>query len=252
MGNKYRKPFLQNVITKLDFSSPLSKIGKTLPSELNKVALSTFPISEPREFIAKDLQISPQETKEKIKGGVDWFFHGKEREKTLCISSKFIWIQYATYDSFDSLKKDFFPVVETLFDISNDLQVNRFGLRYINSIQLQENNTFDWKEYLDEKLLAIFDIPEDINKIRQAFHALTIKEGDIFLRFQYGMHNPDFPAPIRKKKFVLDYDAYCEGSQDMADIRKNIDTFHDVIENLFEKNIKGKLRKKMEIISNGQ
>lgn len=66
------------------------------------------------------------------------------------------------------------------------------------------------------------------------------------------MHNPDFPAPIRKKIFVLDYDAYCEGLQDMEDIKKNIDVFHDKIENLFEENITKKLREKMEIISNGQ
>lgn len=180
MGNEYRKPFLKEVITRLDFVSPLLKVEKTLPIELTKVISPIFPIPEPRKFIAKDLQVSPQETKEKIKGGIDWFFHGKEREKTLCISPTFIWIQYTVYDSFDSLKNDFFPIVGALFDISNDLQVNRFGLRYINSIELQENNTYDWNEYLDEKLLTIFDIPEDINKIRQAFNTLTIKEGTYF------------------------------------------------------------------------
>jgi uncharacterized protein (TIGR04255 family) len=232
MGNKYRKPFLKEVIARLDFVSPVSIVKKTLPRELTKVVLPIFPISEPREFIAKDIQVSPKETKEKIRGGIDWLFHGEEREKTICINPSFIFISYRLYDSFNSLKNNFFPVVETLFEFSNDLQVNRFGLRYINTILLQENNAFDWDEYLNKKLLTIFEISEDKSKIRRAFHNLTLKDDDTMLVFQYGMHNPDFPASITKKNFVLDYDAYSEGLLDMGDIKGKIDIFHDKIENV--------------------
>jgi uncharacterized protein (TIGR04255 family) len=74
--------------------------------------------------------------------------------------------------------------------------------------------------------------------------------GTMILTFKYGMHNPDFPAPIRKKIFVLDYDAYYQGLQEMSDILRNTAEFHDRIEKLFESSISPKLRAIMGVVKN--
>ncbi len=59
------------------------------------------------------------------------------------------------------------------------------------------------------------------------------------------MHNPDYPANIVKKIFILDYDAYCEGAQEKNEILKNLDKFHLKIQQLFEYCIQDELRKVM-------
>ena len=69
------------------------------------------------------------------------------------------------------------------------------------------------------------------------------------MRFQYGMPNPDYPAPIKKKHFILDFDAYAEMLIDISELGDTLDTFHDRINSAFEQVIKDGLRKKMGVKS---
>jgi len=62
------------------------------------------------------------------------------------------------------------------------------------------------------------------------------------------MHNPDFPAPIKKKIFILDYDAYYDGFVERTEVETRLTLFHDKIQDLFEWSIQPKLR---EIMKNG-
>ena len=89
-----------------------------------------------------------------------------------------------------------------------------------------------------------------MDKISRVFQVLDLNYGDMNLHFQYGMINPDFPAVIRKKVFILDYDAFCSGLKTESEIRENIYRFNIEIGNLFERCIKDKLREIMD--GNGQ
>lgn len=120
----------------------------------------------------------------------------------------------------------------------------------VNHIKLEGHSYFEWADYLDERLLSMYSLYEGEGEIARGFHNLTINDNDIMLRFQYGMYNPDFPSPIRKKLFILDYDAFYDGLQDIEDIKANIDIFHERIEALFENNIKDELRNLMEPMKN--
>jgi uncharacterized protein (TIGR04255 family) len=60
------------------------------------------------------------------------------------------------------------------------------------------------------------------------------------------MHNPDYPAPLKQKTFVLDFDAYILNAQSQSDLMANLELMHERILAFFEKSITGKLR---EIIS---
>jgi len=97
----------------------------------------------------------------------------------------------------------------------------------------------------------MLDFPDNAAEICRAFNNLSFNYGDLFLTYQYGLYNADFPAPIRKRNFVLDFDAYCQGPQNFDDIRRNIDLFHDKIQDLFERSITDKLRNKMGINTDG-
>ena len=242
MVRKYRAPFLKEVIVRLDFSSPVTKLAKTVPQGLKQMVLRSFPISEPKDFIGKELEVTKHTTKEKILEGTNWFFHSTDRQRTLAVFIDNVNITYREYDSFDVLKQDFLPIVEELFGTYKDLEGKRLGLRYINEITLSENSVLDWTKYLDERLLASLNFPRDPSKICRAFNNLELNYGDLIIRFQYGMYNADYPATIRKKSFILDYDAYYKGPQNLEDVKHNIDIFHEAIQTLFEYSISDELR----------
>jgi uncharacterized protein (TIGR04255 family) len=61
------------------------------------------------------------------------------------------------------------------------------------------------------------------------------------------MHNPDYPSPIKKKSFILDYDAYIVGLLTKAEINRNLEILHDEIEKMFELSITEKLRGMMNV-----
>lgn len=251
MVRKYRTPFLKEVIVRLDFSYPVTQLTKTIPQRLKDIISPLFPIGEPREFIGKELIVTKDVTKEKILEGTDWFFHSMDRQKTLIVARDNVNISYKKYDSFDVLKQEFLPIVEELFGIYDDFQGKRLGLRYINEITLSENNLLGWTNYLDGRLLANLSFPRDPGKICKAFNNLELNYGDLIIRFQYGLSNTDYPAPIRKKSFILDYDAYYKGPQNLEDVKHNIDRFHEAIQTMFEYSISDSLRSLMGVEGNG-
>lgn len=246
MGNQYKNNFLSNVIVRVDFPTSL-QIDEKLHVDFLKSILGLFPISEPKTIVEREIKFGPDQRIE-LKAdemGIERNYYGKNREKKLVISQNFLVITYKEYNSFEHLKSEFLTIVENLFESFPDIQINRLGLRYINQIELDEPNPTDWKEYLHEDLLSIFNIAEDVTNIARGVHNLVLNYGDMFLSFQYGMHNPDMPAPIRKKLFVLDYDAYHTDLQDLTEMKSNLIKLHHEIEKLFERNIKDKLREKM-------
>lgn len=251
MVRKYRTPFLKQVIVRLDFSYPVLKLARTIPQGLREAISRSFPISEPKGFIGKELIVTKGITKEKTLEGTDWYFHSMDRQKTLIVCRDNVNISYAQYDTFDVLKQDFLPIVTELFDTYDDFEGKRLGLRYINEIALPENDLLDWSDYLDERLLTSLSFPQDPRRICRAFNNLELNHGDLIIRFQYGMFNPDYPAPIRKKSFVLDYDAHLQGPQNLDDVKHSVDVFHQAIQELFEYSISDGLRRLMGVDEDG-
>lgn len=243
MSVRYNKNYLTFVIARVDFSSPLKT--DELPASLRKTILEEFPIPEPKTIMEQEVIIIPQE-KVELKGnvaGIEWNFHGKMREKLLVMSPTFLSITYEkSYGSFEILQSEFLSIVEKLFEVYENIDVVRLGLRYINEISLPEKNPLSWEEYLNPNLLTILDIPEKKEDILREFSELILKVEDMNLTFKYGIHNPDFPAPIRRKIFILDFDAQYASLQEYTDIKYNLAKAHTEIENLFERCIKNRLR----------
>ena len=242
MGTTYKKNFLVQVIARIDFATPLPKIEVGLPSSLVAKALELFPIEEPKKFSGKEFELSIDEFKEKRVEGIDWFFHGRNREKSLCFGQQAMYIIYNTYQSFNQLKNEFLTVFEHLYKVHPEIVINRLGLRYVNNIEITDKSPMDWTDYITNDLLSIFNVAIDKDKISRAIHILEMNYSDMSFRFQYGMHNPDYPAPIRRKVFLLDYDAYYQGLITQNEIMNNLVRFHDYIEQQFESSINQGLR----------
>lgn len=248
MDKKYKKTFLKRVIVRLDFATREEEFENKVPADLVKEALKTFPLEEPQSMIVQEVAMTQESLKKEERRLKYWYYHGRNREKTLCIMPEALSVDHKEYKSFDNFKEEFLGISDTLFKSRPNLEISRLGLRYINSLENLDGAPTEWKDYLSEKLLATFEIPKSRDQISRALNTLVLNFGDMDLRFKYGMHNPDFPAPIRKKIFILDYDASYRGLVDKGDIKPTLNGFHQRIEDLFEECITDKLR---EVMLNG-
>ena len=247
MSAKYPHNFLKNVTARIDFGKNYYGISSAVPGAVQAVLKESFPFVQRKKAIAEQMQvISETEVKRSHVNENHWFHQAKDGNKTICLAPNFMWLDYKKYEDFADLKSTFSGVTEALNESLPDFSVNRFGLRYLNEIELTDPNLTDWEAFLDKNLLSIFNLADDRTKISRAFHNLELNYGDMNLTFLYGMHNPDYPAPLKQKKFVLDFDAYIVNPQSQPDLMVNLELMHERILAFFEKSITGKLR---EIIS---
>lgn len=204
--------------------------------------MNIFPIAEPKKAIAQELRISPDELRQKRSELTEWHFHGRDRDKTLTIVPTAVFVEYTSYKDYETLKEEFLGALSVFFDHFVDVIGSRLGLRYINNITLNDGAPLSWEDYLNERMLCLFQFYQEPGFLARVFHNIELNFGDFNLRYQFGMHNPDYPAPIKKKGFILDLDAYCQSPQDYSDITANLDVFHSRIQELFEMSITDNLR----------
>jgi len=252
MTGEFKKNYIDQVILRIDFPSTPLEIENKLPMELLKIILPQFPIPEEKELFEKGYKIDFRDDKvdvEKSNKITEWYYYNKNRKRSICISKKYVFFIYKEWDdrTYTELEGVFNNIVSTLFNISN-IQVTRLGLRYINHIELTETDSdpTKWNGYLNDGIISIFNIVEAGFQTSRAFQNLELILPEMRLRFQYGMHNPDYPAAIKRKLFVLDYDGYCEYLQDQKDIKDNMSKINAQISNLFKRSIGPKLEALMK------
>lgn len=240
----YRKNFLKEVIARVDLLSPLPGVEVALPAALTERAVRAFPIAEPRDAVHHEVQIGPQgvaSSEERLK---EWLFHGKERTKTLTIGRQVVLVQHKTYQTYDIVKAEFIGILDRVAELFPGLQLARIGLRYVNAIELAEANPTEWSAYIAPELLSLFKFPPEADRaaLTRVFHNLELTLDAFNLRYRLGMHNPDYPARIRQKVFVLDLDAYTQSVVDLGEVGRLLDDFHATIQRYFEESITDKLR----------
>ncbi len=247
MAKLYKKSFLDKVILRVDFTAPYKAADKTMPKNAADIILKSFPIPEPRNVISNEIMISDVEASKTVTEKTEWLYHGKDKEKTLTISSNCFSISVNKYERLSKLKNDLSEISKILMEVE-EFSINRFGLRYINKIDLNEERPFYWDEYINPNLLGMLKFNENQDVISRAFSNIVNRFDDgMTLNFQYGMHNPDYPSNIRKKTFILDYDASCQGVLEYSDIKKTFEKAHRRILDLFELSITESLRNKMQV-----
>jgi len=241
----YKKNFLSEVIIRVDLVSPIPSLAIELPKSIGKKALDIFPIDEPIKGFTQLGESEKELTKNKMEF-IEWNFFGRNREKQLNISQDHFFITNKNYLNFGSFKNEFIKIAEVIFNEFNQAQPSRLGLRYINQIGFQEENALEWNDYIDTSLLGLMSFSIKESKPTRIFHNFEVLNNQGFnLKFQFGIFNSDYPAPIRKKDFILDYDAFYKGLIEPKDISNNLDLYHYAIQELFESNITDKLRKVM-------
>jgi uncharacterized protein (TIGR04255 family) len=239
----YKKNFLTSVIVRMDFPVAVEEIGHKFPYDLKMEVIKGFPISEPRPGFEQEMQLSPVNISHKKTEFTEWRFHDKKRTKTITFVPKATFIEYHKYSNFEDLKKDFLPISKKFLSIYKDLSIVRMGLRYINEIELNDtDDPLKWDGYINKKMLGMHNFLKEEEDILRIFNNFEIGYANFNIRFQYGLFNPDYPAPIKKKSFILDYDAYFSGPLSFDDTENGLNEYHEKIQSLFEASITDKLR----------
>jgi len=250
MKRKYKTSFLTKVIAQVDFTTKIEISKNGLSESATKAILKAFPIPEVQERIKKSVEISNKGTKETIDNQVFLFYYGLNKDKTILLTPEFASLEVKLYDTFEKFKTDFFLLLDVI-EKEKECSTKRFGLRYINQIVFDEKNPLNWSSYINKELISPINILHDKKYITRVFSNIIQQfDDDMMLNFHFGMHNPDFPSRIKKKSFVLDYDAYYQGLMENQEIKNLIDTSHERIEDLFENSIKESLRQKMGVTEN--
>lgn len=246
----YKKDYIKQVILRIDYKTD-SEEEKVLTPELRTVASRIGNIHSIQNSVNIEFkQIGDTNTYEKKDtNNVVWVFSDAENKKKASISSRFFFIEESRYDGFEKLKEEFCSVVSCL--PSNALVINRIGLRYIDEIDIENNNcspinnkTF-WCKYINASLIANLDFFDDENIISRVLSQFDMNFDPIKLRFKFGLFNPDFPAVNKKSIFGIDTDVYVQGDISIADVPSYIMELHEKASLFFEKAITDGLRELM-------
>lgn len=101
------------------------------------------------------------------------------------------------------------------------------------------------REDVDPTLNHLADFIEDKNLLTRSINVSELKYEDSSLKFQYGLFNPDYPANISKRTFLLDFDAYSNWILSKDEIINSLPVFHNRIQELFERSITDTTRELM-------
>lgn len=245
----YEKPFLKEVIVRIDYLAPIEGLERALPAKLAKVASDRFPIAEPAEGLAQELQLGAGEIHHKETRFKHWNFFGKDREKQFSLAAPSMFVTHSRYSTYEVLKEDWSAVVDAVAKAFPEVRAGRFGLRYVNHIEIEGIPPTAWADYIAADLIqadAFFYKPVHLTRL---LHLAELRYGDLQLRFQFGMPNPDFPAVVRRPLFILDFDAYIQVAQDLPESLNLMDEAHGRIQELFEQSITNPLRERMNAIA---
>ena len=252
MDSRYKNSFIHKVIVRVDFNDNIYQEGGTLHEDIIGEITNIFPIAEPVKVTHQRFEVKREEFKHAHKVLEHYHYLNKKRDKILHVTPDSFDIEYLTYESHEVLFADFNSILSPFETSIGINQLSRLGLRYINKIILPEDDPFDWSEYLNENLLSIFSIPKPDELICQALHKLVILYEDFFVNIHYGMNNPDFPTPIIRKSYILDLDAYFSGLLDFQSATNYLTSFHEKINEIFERMIEDPLRQLMRGITDEQ
>lgn len=241
----YKRNHLCNVIARLDLVTPIQEVGQRLPDAVRSAALTHYPAEDPRQAVLQQVVLGLTSAPGPSEAFVEWHFHGPSREKEFVIIPSAVFVEWTRYERYESLRSEFMSVVEAFLEAYPAAQIGRIGLRYVNVIELGQGAPLDWTPYIERGLLGVLRYAARQPGASRVVHHIEWVRDGLSLALRFGVPNPDYPAPARRRSFFLDYDAYHQGLLESSDIGDQLDRHHAAIQGLFEANITDALREEM-------
>lgn len=234
-GDDQLSDFLKNVILKLDFLGEL-KLTRQFVDNMKRIVSNDFPEFETQEQVSLQVMIKMDESEKttKEKRSKSYRFSDTTINNSLTLERDAIIFDMKKYNGYEDFRKIIQKVIQTVETENPSAKLSRTGLRYINQLIIDEGNPFDWNEFVKEPLISSLEFIENRNELSRLMGIIELNISDYFIRFQYGWYNSEFPNPIAKKEFALDYDCYSKNEIDISEVLSQIDTYHTAIKDLFE------------------
>lgn len=245
---QYRKNYITNVIFRVDFPKILDLDLKEPTSEFQRRLLERFPIMNEIKRKGVEFEFKDDLEVKKEDDELSWQFVNENNTKKVFIASDHVYIECTKYEGFEELSNDINTIFKAFAEIYPVKIVGRIGLRYINQIEINEGEAVDWSGLIKTSLYSVAsDLKSTDTKLLRSMHLLDIKEEDCLLRFQFGLFNSEYPNPIARKEFVLDYDCMATQNEDITRIPKIAEKLHKIVQKWFENSIEDGLREKMGV-----
>ncbi|RNC70134.1 MAG: TIGR04255 family protein [Desulfuromonadales bacterium] len=238
----YKKNFLKQVIAKIDFAQPLSDLNHASLVAVIAEIKKRYPIAEQATAFQQGIEITDQEIRSSKTEFPEWNFHGVDRDKSLKINQHFLQVLLTKYTSESDFRDDLLNPVSQIIGTRPEVLIARTGVRFINIFDFEIETFGKVKEYFTEPIsdhLAAIANPE------QCVRSILVSEyllDETKIRIQSGFFNPDYPAIIKRRHFVLDIDAYIDFPHQISDVDKYFRDFHAKVQMMFESHITQKLR----------
>lgn len=225
--------FLKQVILRLDFLGEIDRSQQVL-DDIKGAVSDILPEFETRDIVSVEMTIDQAQKTTQERRYKSFLLHNNATNNSLILEPSAIIFDLKKYNNFNEFKVLVQRVIQNLGEQSSSIKVSKTGLRYINQIIIDEGNPFDWTELIKEPLICSLNFINDRSELSRHVGVMELNKSDYDVRFQYGWFNSEYPNPIAKKEFLLDYDCYSKNKSDISSIIGQIDILHEEIKNLFE------------------
>jgi uncharacterized protein (TIGR04255 family) len=238
---KYSKNFLKNVIFRIDFA-PILSIKENLDSKFHDSIRSIFPKLEIQHGHQILTEFKEENTTSKTEVFNQYSFLSENNNIKLTISPQFIIMVVLEFSGFEEYKKIISTLLINFSDIYKPIAVTRLGLRYINEIIIKEGSPFSWREYINRDLIKILESDFILKgETARIMSQIIYNKENFNITFSFGIGNSEFPNPISRKEFILDFD--CSSKEIEFDkIIANLEEYNNNMVVLFENSIEDGLR----------
>lgn len=245
----YQQDFLSMVILRVDFPSASLGVEERGPFAV-KIAerfphATTLPI---RQTTVSMQANEPEVTHEDI-GQQSTYKKTIAGTIQLVLTNDSLTLQYgpADYTGFANFLDEFNYALNLLSDSFKVAEFSRIGIRYINEIRLP-GRALEWKGIIAEHLInSVFATALPNGRIQRSMHQLSELHDGEQLLLSYGLVNPDYPAPLVQRHFVLDIDASRSGLIAHGEINDCIKKLNGLCSTTFERSIDQELRDIMKV-----
>lgn len=237
-----RDNFLTKVVFKIDFEE-----RKKIPIDYLRKAKEKIKDELPKynegQLETVEVMMGANEQKTIRRRSETFDFKNEQETEWIHIDENAIWIEVSKYLSFERFRK----LIKTVIDELN-LEGNsaRLGLRYINQITLNEGNPFDWENWINSNLFKSLEFVSEKKTLARCMGTIVYNYDDFLMKFQYGMYNSEFPNPISKREFVLDYDCYTKEPRDFNETFTLLNNMHNLVKIKFKESIGSKIKEIIE------
>jgi uncharacterized protein (TIGR04255 family) len=243
----YKNNFLTQVIIRADFDAPLESLRETLPVGFKEAFAGDFPLTEERDGQTQEVTLRVHERSHEFSQRVSesfktWRLLTADGSSTLEVSKDYVSRTVSSYLKFDQFAVPFFRAAERIAAAQDsEVSYRRLGLRYIDEITPKEDDPLDWSGLIVRKLTGALEFVKEDPLVR-AMSVIEVERDNCRVRMQYGMPNPDYPARVAQKLFLLDTDAYISALITQDELERKAAELCKVANVYFERAIGSRLR----------